>query len=208
MPWWIVALLAAVLLLAPWGAVRHARGSVATSSPQTEVTVKKIKSLSQSELVAMLGRVKTSQAPEPRIGALCYETVTIYERVEYICPHCGEKTLYPRSPEADKLLDLQELEREFSIFRKKSPLKMDIEEYGYCKHCDSGRGPQGAALVVTYEDGSTHRCFPFTIQDLNKLKALLTGKLLWDAGNENQFVLSEQIPRLEELLGVKLDKRQ
>ncbi len=177
------------------------------NSPQAEVTVKKIKSLSQSELVAMLNRVKTSRPPEPRFGALCYETVSIYERMEYLCPHCGEKTFYPRSPLGDELISLQELEREFAAFRKKSPLKIDIEENGYCQHCDSGGKPRGVTLIVTYEDGSTHRSFPFTLQDLNKLKALLTGSLLWDAGNDNQFALSDEIRRLQDLLGVKLDDR-
>lgn len=207
MPWWIVGLLAAMLLLARWGGVRHARSGGAPNSLQAAVTVKKIKSLSRPQLVALLNRLKTTQPPEPRIGALCYETVTIYERVEYICPHCGEKTLYPRSPEAAQLLNVEELEREFGIFRKESPLKMEIEENGYCKHCDSGSKPRGVTLIVTYEDGSIHRCFPFTKTDLNLLKALLTGKLLWDAGDENQFLLSEQIPRLQELLGVKLDQK-
>ena len=207
MPWWVAALLAALLLLAPWGAVRLARGSVRPISVQAEVTVKKIKSLSQAELTAMLSRVKTGKPPEPRLGALCYETVTIYERVEFICRNCGEKSLYPRSLAGDNLLNLQALEREFDIFRKTSPLKMEMEINGYCQHCDSGGKPRGATLTVTYENGAVHRCFPFTLTDLRLLKALLTGKLLWDAEWDNQFLLSEQIPRLQELLGVKLAER-
>jgi len=204
MPIWVVLVLVVFLLLAPWAAVRYAYGGGPRNAVQTEVTVKKIKSLSRPELIAMLDRVKTNRPPEERMGALCYETVTIYERVDYICPHCGEKTIYAKSREAYGLIELQDLAREFGIFQKISPLKMDIEENGYCKHCLSGNLPRGATLVVTYEDGSSHRCFPFSMTDLKILKALLAGKLLWDAGNDNQFVLKEQIPRLQELLGVRL----
>jgi hypothetical protein len=208
MPLWIVVLLAAILLLAPWGSLRLARRGAETDSLQAAVTVKKIKSLSRSSLIALLGRVKTSQAPPPRMGAMCYETMAVYERVDYICPHCGEKTIYPSGDkDAYELLALAKLDREFDLFRKQAPLKMAIEENGYCKHCASGSRPRGVTLVVTYEDGATHRCFPFNINDLNRLKALLSDQLAWNAGNDSTKSLKEDLPRLQELLGVKLEDR-
>jgi hypothetical protein len=209
MPWLIIILVVIVLLLAPWANASRGRGRLnGTLNPaQAEVTVNKIKSLTQSELAAILKTLKVSQPPEIRLGALCYETVTIYERLEHFCQHCGEKTYYPRSEEANKLLALQELEREFGVFSQKSSLKMDMEVNGYCAHCDSGKKPQGATLIVTYRDGAVNRCFPFTLKDLNLIKALLTGKSLYDAGWDNEFVLRDEIPRLTQLLGVEPDRR-
>lgn len=207
MPWWIVVLVIVVLLIAPLRAVCRDRGRGASHPIQANVTVKEIKSLPRSELAAILKKLKASHPPEIRLGALCYETVAIYERVEYICQNCGEKTYFPRSEEGDKLLALQELEREFSVFSKKSTLQIDMEINGYCEHCDSGKKPRGATLIVTYQDGTVNRCFPFTLKDLNLIKALLTGKLLYDAGWDNEFVLRDEIPRLIQLLGVEPDRK-
>ena len=90
----IVITVAIILLLLTAGWLSFKAQSQGHGVRGKRVTVQKIGKLSQTRINEMLEKLETTQAPEPRMGAMCYDMAGPPNRVEYVCPVCGEKTLY------------------------------------------------------------------------------------------------------------------
>ena len=161
-----------------------------------------------------LKKLKKTPAPENLSpGAMCYEVTAPPQRLEYVCPDCGEKTLYAMKEyetPGDRDLNWQTsqlLEWELQTCRqyiKQIKLKIDAEliEKPFCMHCspDAVKPVLGLKVTLNVEE-KAHYTEHVTANDLKLLLEFLEGKLVHKGAADWETPLKDHIKRLEELLG-------
>ncbi len=193
----MIGLLLVLVLLAGVGAARvaHAGGS------GKGVTARRMKSMSTGDILRMLERIEREKEPAFVMGAMCYSAVCPPETAEYVCPVCGEKTLYESEDVWEVSWGLTEARNIFATMTALSDLEMTLDETGYCAHC---RGPEGTprlVLEISYEDGASASTI-VTPDDLRLMAGVLSGELYYLTSNDSQTPLRPSLERLHELFGV------
>ncbi len=194
--------LAGILALLALGMTGCRREDGGKPVPPASVSVGSLQSLSRAEIDARLRDLESREAPKPKMGALCYDMAAPPERVDYVCPKCGEKTLYTKGEAAFAERDLLNCRRQFETIRKISPQSLILDESAFCEHCSPGVAKPGLALRIAYSDGTIHEASPIVPDDLYLLKGFLEGGLSYPTWNEGASPLKERLPRLRELLGI------
>lgn len=172
--------------------------------------------LSKQKIHLLLaGIAKTPPPKELAIGAMCYEVAVPPNRIDYVCPACGEKTIYALGNPADEktrisrwqmVRNLQDLENCRRLARTIQKLDISLDESQFCKKCTPGIEAPALGLIVRYPDQSRpHRVSGVNWTDLAMLKAASDGKLIYKDRMDFEKPLKKSLPRLEELLGVALD---
>lgn len=196
-----IVVMALVLLIGITGCSRKVE---LVNQSRPPVTAKSIHSMSQTEIKKMLKRIETRKAPEAKMGAMCYSMAAPPDRAEYVCPTCGEKTLYSSDQAHFVAWDLQSCRREFESIKKSTELQLSLDESSYCKHCRPDAQKQELKLSVNYDGGETHTVSPVSAHDLRLLRGFLKGELSYETFTEGSRPLKKCMPRLRELLGVEL----
>lgn len=67
-----------------------------TGTPEGDsaATVAAVTALDRGAMETMLDELADAPEPEKKPGAMCYAVAAMPGRTEYVCPDCGEKTLY------------------------------------------------------------------------------------------------------------------
>lgn len=199
----ILLLAAAVLgFIVVFGVSGCTRPAESTSTAGVAVTTRRVKSMSQAKIREMLATIEKKIAPEPKMGAMCYEMASPPDRAEYVCPKCGEKTLYTKDAAREVEWELESCRREFLKLKASTGLLLALDESSYCSHCRPDAKTHALTLVVTYADGSSHTNAAVTAGDLRILQGFLRGDGAFKTFNEGEEPLKQQLPRLRELLGV------
>jgi hypothetical protein len=178
--------------------------------------------LSRAELIQRLERLAVSSGPtDLSTGAMCYVLGDPPPRREYVCPKCGERSLYPLpreyNPEIDGQrpiekvvgeiaeslwLDVEEYRR---LAAQLSSLSVSLDESQFCKKCNPDVETPALVLVVHPPDAAEpHRTVGVTREDLRLLCEFASGSDRHDAGPLGERPLKEYVPRIQELLGVQL----
>ncbi len=154
----------------------------------------------REDIRRLLERVELEEAPEYVSGAMCYGPMAYPERAEYICPVCGERTLYG-SPEAWFLQnDIHNMRRMAEGLSETGYFEAFLEET-YCSFCNPGA--QGSVwLVIVYEEGDTVRTV-VNLQDLRMVQGLLRGGLVFSGETDNLLPLKDRVDRLRTILGIE-----
>ena len=204
MPWLIALILVAGGLCLAGLAVR----AQAQEAP-APVTVEKMSTASNAEIEQMLRKIETSPAPEPKMGAMCYRVSMPEPITEYVCPVCGEKTVYPIgergwSSPLHMLEPLQVLQSAANQAAAGKQASVTLDERQFCRKClpDFTNAPQ-AVLVVKLPDGQEQRTPEFSITDFQILRDFFSGKAEVTGGNDFETPLKNDLSRLRELLGLK-----
>lgn len=173
------------------------------------VTVETVTQASNPEIEQMLREIETRPAPEPKMGAMCYDMAMPSPVTDYVCPICGEKTLYPVaenkwSTPLNNLEELRELQAKAQKAASKREASVTLDETQFCRKCMPGftNVPQ-AVLVVSTSEGCEQRTERFSAYDLMMLRDFFSGKAKVIGYTEDQQPLKEYLPRLRELLGLK-----
>jgi len=137
-------------------------------------------------------------------GAMCYSPAASPDRAEYVCPRCGEKTLFaPGEPNASRAYTVHTgIPACRRYAREIVDLDVELVEIGYCASCFPGSMRSRLDLEVRYPDGTAQRTEGVGETDLLMLVRFTTGKLTIDRGMMGEKLLKHQMPRLRELLGV------
>jgi len=153
---------------------------------------------------------KTEPPKNLRVGAQCYSTEGPSSVVQYVCPKCGEKTLYKLSEVADTLCINSFIERELEscrrIVKAIKNLNIILDESQYCRKCSPNVKSPKLALIVKYSDEEAlHRCEEITIDDLRLLNEFLSGEYKHVSDYDAETPLKNHVKRLSELLGVEIE---
>lgn len=173
------------------------------SSSNTTVTVQQVESMSRAQIEQMLQKLEKQRAPKRIINAMCYDIVAPPSEAEYVCPVCGQKTLY--SGEEVNVIDreIESCRREFEQVYRASNLKMVLDESSFCAKCSPNATQHQLILNIWYSDGSTHSA-PIRDQwDLRILRDFFRGRTAYEGAMKGDVIpLSNRIPRIRTLLGL------
>jgi len=211
-----VVLLLAWLMLAGAGCSRNASEEPPAIAPPPVVLTEKMKSLDRAAVRAMLKRLADTPAPKMTVfGAECYKPAGPSDRVDYLCPKCGERTLYVRHRQGlpddpvvwivDK--ELPKCRREFQELHKLAQDAIEFDESQFCRKCSPKVTSPKMAIHVTYEGAKARDVENITANDLRLLREFFAGDLMHHGFQDEKTPLQKSLPRLQELLGVKLNEQ-
>lgn len=196
-PWVLVALLLLAFSLAGAAGIRST-----TSGKGSPVSAARIKAMSRREISRMLERVAREDEPEFVMGAMCYAVMAMPEVAEYVCPVCGEKTVYGAGQAATIQWELSTARAMVESIRSVTDLDAMLDESSFCSFCGPDSVTPGMRLVVTYQDGSVNTA-EIRIDDLRMLSGLLSGELYYLTSNDSRSPLGPNLDRLASILGVE-----
>ncbi len=167
------------------------------------------------------GKLQKLAADQPQATgtvtrAICYAPPRPPDNLSYLCPECGEKTIYAiDAAAATKTLSRNRIVSvmRVTVLRRQAEqirqlgLAVKLDEKAWCRKCQP-TPPQDdgydAGMVVTWPDGKTHRVDTITFADLDLLIAFLKGdSAMVDVAGQST-PLKDKLPRLQELLGIDL----
>lgn len=212
------ALVAAMLLLACLLFVGSGCSTRTSPAPTPIVSVEGMQSLDRAAVRAMLKRLAETPPPtQLATGAMCYAMASPPNRADYICPKCGERTLYDNSKyKTEKPYDMgiawtveRELpycRSEFQELRKIAGHAIEFDESQFCRKCSPNVTKPKLVLHISYKDDNVRDVEAIDHHDLRILRKFLAGELKTTSDNEGEAPLKNDLPRLQELLGVKLER--
>ena len=187
------------------------------TTPQPATEQQQTPPLTRLELENRLQKLAESEPPkELFMGAMCYEMMMPPNRVEYVCPDCGEKTFYVQDSQKEGKLKSDERSGYTDNVRKNIPgcrrliktikgLDAELIEKDFCNTCSPDTGAPVLKLVIHYPNGKTHETKNVSVNDLVLLQEFLNGALKHKDFYDGETPLKNHISRIETLLGVKID---
>ena len=136
------------------------------------------------------------------VGAMCYKVASPPERTEYICPVCGEMTLYPSYTSVS--FAIGDIAYYRTLVKKITKIDVQLDESQFCQKCSPNAESRELCLIVKYDkDSKPHKTCNFSHDDLILLYE-------YSAGIKDHYSYNKRVPlsnyktRLEELLGIKI----
>ena len=197
--WLIVC---AVLLTGAWFGAR-AMSSRPAGQPQAGAVVVKtreVKALNRQQLQQMLQRIATTKPPAPKMGAMCYDMAPPSNRAEYVCPTCGEKTLYTQQQACCVSWEVETCRR---LLKEIASGAVTLDESAWCRKCRPDAKEPALALRLRYDDGTTRTAEKVNPEQLRLLRDFLGGKLAVKETNDSELPIKDRIGELEKMLGEK-----
>lgn len=192
-----------VLVLATGGAagacgvLRALRGRTGT------VSASRLSKTGSADLLRMLENIEKADEPPPVIGAMCYEPVALPPVTEYLCPVCGEKSVYDSAWDDWALLSIDEARSVFASIDSLTDYDLRLDETDLCSTCSAdGDSVHTLYLEVTHPGGTVHRS-AVTVEDLRVLEGFFAGSLDYPTSNDGTLPLKPQLGRIREILGLE-----
>jgi len=163
------------------------------------------KALSRTEIQNLLRNLAKSPVPpinkEP--GAMCYKVAAPADRIEYVCPIDGSKTLY--TDVAAYTID-RDLRSVRCIIKGLNNPSITLDESEFCRKCHPKMEHPRLALVIKYSDDKKPlRIEGIYTQDAETIRELLSGSLIHQGNYDEQTPLKDYIKRLEDIFDVKAE---
>jgi len=149
----------------------------------------------------MLSRIEKTKAPEPKMGACCYTPAVPPPAMQYVCPQCGEKTLYAKEVAWKWNYELDACRRLFKELPRRETMTLD--ESSFCRKCCPRTNAPSLTMQIRYDNGTTNIVPNITDNDLLILKGFFSGKLDRPTSNDGTRALKKELPRLHQLLGIR-----
>lgn len=200
MAWLIVC---AVLLTGAWFGAR-AMSSRPAGQPQAgavAVKSREVKALNRQQLQQMLQRIATAKPPAPKMGAMCYDMAPPPNRAEYVCPTCGEKTLYTQQQACRVSWEVETCRR---LMKEIQGGAATLDESAWCRKCRPNSTEPALALRLRFDDGTTRTVEKTNPEQLRLLRDFLAGKLLVKGEQDMETPLKDKLGELEKMLGEKV----
>lgn len=172
-----------------------------TNAPQSALKAAALSTLNKAEIRKTLDMIEKAQAPEAKMGAMCYYMAMPSATQPYLCPTCGEKTLYTNDLVWKWNLELDTCRRLFKDLPKRETMTLD--ESSFCKKCSPDAVTPSLKLRIRFDNSTTNVVSDIKSEDLRLLQGFLAGKLEFEGAQGATGPLKNQLPRLRELLGIK-----
>jgi len=152
---------------------------------------------------------KISKNPPPKDlkpGAMCYSMVGPPDRIEYVCPACGEKTLYARDASGARGGTVPfltfELQQCREMVKRLQDFNISLDEHEFCRKCSPATKTPALILITGYPGEKIHVVRDVRSDDLQLLIEFTSGSDRHDGGMIGEKPLKDYVPRLRELLGI------
>ena len=204
----------AAFFIAIFIGITGVKGQIIKEKPKTpEITVTEAKSVKRADIQQSLQKLAASKPPEVnKMGAMCYEMSGPPETAQYVCPKCGEKTLYKLGKDEDARKNYAVnnfIEYELDSCRRAAKsikgINLTLDESQFCKKCSPDVKSPKLAIVINYEgEKEPHRVEGITCNDLQLIAEFLSGADVHVSDNDAETPLKNYTKRLSELLGVEV----
>jgi hypothetical protein len=160
-------------------------------------------SYTREEIAAKLKKLAKSPAPTTlKPGAMCYAVAGPPARAEYVCPVCGEKTLYTDGHTFTIQYELPSCRQIISSIKG---LEIKLDETQYCKKCHPEVESPSLCLEIKYSgEDKPYVCCNVGSSDVDLVYEFISGNKKHTGGNGQETPLKDYTARLEELLGVTI----
>lgn len=183
----------------------HAKGNIQNIK---DSIITKGKPMNKKEIEEKLKLLANSEAPDPqslKVGAMCYAPSRLPPTIDYICPVCGEKTIYTLRQDYNIIKNLPQSR---SIAKALNSYGISIDESSFCAKCrkDNTENP-AINLIIKYTDQPESRIIKgISYNDLVILQEFLNEKKIHKGANDREEPLKKYTDRLSYLLGIELNK--
>ena len=188
---------------------RRSNGESSSSTKKYE-TFLDGKNMTKQEILEKLSLLEKTNAPEKlSIGAMCYKVAGPPDRVEYICPVCGEKTLYSSSQnKTNKIKEIDTIDSILPFWRKNistlEKFNIKLDESQFCSKCSPEIKEPKLGIVVRYTDDSEPvKIYDISIDDYSLLYEFFNNKTIHKGDRDSETPLKDHQKRISELLGIK-----
>lgn len=198
--WYIVGF-SVLLVVSAFTGIMKNKGFIGSKSGVVDSLL--LRSLSRTQVNILLARLENEKPPASTMGAMCYSPVMNPTSADYICPVCGEKTVYDFNHSAFIDWELPGCRRFVESINGNTEFDVQLDETQYCDFCspDSSSDNLSLLLEVTHENGETV-VNAVTVTDLRMLDSFLEGNLYYSTSNDGQYPLQEYSERIRTLLGL------
>jgi len=170
------------------------------------VTSQKVTGSTRGQLDEMLKLIEAKDAPERKMGAMCYKVAVSPEYQEYVCPIDAEKTIYD-TKKADAywiVKDIVEMRRLLARINAATDLAdISLDERRLCHKCMPrlAADQRYVSLVVKYPDKKEYVYEKVTAIDLRILLGFFEKKLTYTTDNDAEIPLKGELGRIKKMLG-------
>ncbi len=197
---WYVAGFSVLLVVSAFTGIMKNKGFIGSKSGVVDSLL--LRSLSRNQVNILLARLENEPPPASTMGAMCYSPVMAPTSADYICPDCGEKTLYDYSHAAFIEWELPGCRRFVESINENTDFEVKLDESLFCDFCTPDSDGLSLLLEVTHENGETV-VNAVTITDLRMLDSFLQGNLYYSTSNDAQYPLQDYSERIRTLLGLE-----
>ncbi|GEM_PF-471690 len=209
--WYVAAICAVVLVSAIAGFAKSRPGGTSksltpfdavTSATVANIMSSSVSTVSVEQINTLLARLEATEPPDQVMGAMCYEPMAMPEVAEYICPVCGEKTVYSYTNAAFISWELEGCRRTADSINTHTDFDVVLDERQFCDFCSSDSADEDPSLLlrVIYGD-SAEIVSTVDLADLQMLNSFLQGNLYYTTSNDGEMPLQDYSDRMRELLG-------
>jgi hypothetical protein len=151
----------------------------------------------------LLERVEREEAPDFIMGAMCYRPAMAPDRVEYICPVCGERTWFAGQTGETIHREAEPMRRAIAELDGNPFFRATLDETLFCANCTGELNPENPRFILNlvYTEGDTVST-PVELFDLRMLVGLVKGELVFTDSYDARLPLKDGAARLRRLLGV------
>lgn len=136
-------------------------------------------------------------------GAMCYEMSAPLNRYEYVCPKCGEKTLYTSDNSLAETTS--EIENYRQSVSRMNNLDITLDESQFCKKCCPDITNPALYINIKYaDDPQVHKICCVTQTDFVLMYEFLCGSKVHRLFNETEVPLKDYINRLQTLFDISI----
>jgi hypothetical protein len=204
--WYILAAVLIVGASSVLGFSRSSGAGLSKSGTETGTILGiSFQSLSAEEINALLERLESREPPESVMGAMCYAPMAYPEVAEYICPVCGEKTLYRGNETALIEWELPGLRRMAENIDGLTDFHVVLDESQFCGFCSGEEFADPCVLLRVSTSDSSEVVNSVSSMDLRMLESFLQGNLYYLTSNDGQEPLQDHAERIRQLLGIPAD---
>jgi hypothetical protein len=198
MPFWLAGVVICILL--GLGGVLACRSGASGVVPTRLNPSGDTARIPDSDLDSMLARLEREIAPEPTSGAMCYAPMALPDTAEYVCPVCGERTIYGWEQAYFLQFEIGQCRESVAALDSSDLLDAVLDESAFCSHCSPGIEQPSMRLTIRYPDG-TEVVNEVTQQDLIVLEGFLSGELYYVGDRDSTEPLRPHLDRIRQLLG-------
>jgi len=160
------------------------------------------KLLTKKEIEVLLKNLSKSNPDSLSLGAMCYSRVAPPKTADYICPTCGEKSLYTTNSE----FFIWELPQIRASVKNNKFISIKLDESQFCKKCSPKIENPQLCITLKLEDENEKLTCGISNEDLIILNEFFNGSEKHSTSNGAEVPLKNYYARIEELLGVKIEK--
>ncbi|MCK5034714.1 MAG: hypothetical protein KAS73_02395 [Candidatus Sabulitectum sp.] len=204
---WYAAVIALVVISTAAGMARNKKnGDTRSGTDLVGTGIYSYRTLSRTEINLLLSKLEFTEPPEVVMGAMCYAPMSLPASADYICPDCGEKTVYDSSfarfidweiAGCRRMADNINLNTEFDVV---------LDESRFCDFCSQETAETPVLLLKVINEDGNEIVNRITIIDLRMLESFLQGNLYYLTFNDSQCPLQDYGERMRTILG--LEKEQ